>query len=132
MVPTKIRRRPVESPRADQFILALLQHPTLEMAAQSTGINPATAWRWMQHEEFQERYREARRKTFNHAIARLQHASAAAASTLLKVMIDPEAPAYSRVRAADVVLTHALRAIETEDIEVRVARLEAAGSKVRT
>lgn len=45
-------------------------------------------------------------------------------STLLKVMVDPNAPASSRVRAADSVLDHTLKAIEIEDIEVRVAALE--------
>lgn len=129
MLPTKTGKNPTDSARADQFILALLQHATIEKAAESTGINPTTAWRWMKREDFQERFREARRKTFNQAVARLQHASAAAASTLLKVMIDANSPAYSRVRAADIVLTHAIRAMENEDIEVRVARLEAADRK---
>jgi hypothetical protein len=46
----------------------------------------------------------------------------AAATTLLKVMIDPNAPASVRVRAADSVLNHASKAIEIEDIEDVVRR----------
>lgn len=39
-------------------------------------------------------------------------------------MVDPAAPASSRLRAADSVLSHAAKAIEIEDIEARVSELE--------
>jgi hypothetical protein len=51
--------------------------------------------------DFQAAYREARRAAFGQSIARLQQASGAAASTLLKVMLDENTPASTRVRAAD-------------------------------
>ena len=79
--------------------------------------------------EFEIAYREARRAAFGQSIARLQQASSAAVSTLLKVMIDPNSPASTRVRAADSILDHAAKAIEIEDIEVRVAELEAAAQR---
>ena len=60
------------------------------------------------------------------SIARLQQGTSAAATTLLKVMIDPNAPASVRVRAADSVLNHASKAIEIEDIEARLSELERA------
>jgi hypothetical protein len=41
-------------------------------------------------------------------------------------MVDPNAPASTRVRAADSVLDHGAKAIEIEDIEARVAELERA------
>ena len=40
--------------------------------------------------------------------------------------MDPSSPASSRVRAADCVLDYAAKAIEIEDIEVRVTALEQA------
>jgi hypothetical protein len=54
----------------------------------------------------------------------------AAATTMLKIMIDPSPPASVRVRAAECMLDHAAKAIEIDDIEARVAELEraAAGS----
>ena len=69
-------------------------------------------------------YREARRAAFGQSVARLQQASTAAVSTLLKIMVDPAAPAASRVRAADCVLDRAIKGIEVEDIEVRLLELE--------
>jgi len=50
----------------------------------------------------------------------------AAATTLLKTMIDPDTPASVRVRAAEAIFNHAAKAIEIEDIEARVTALEAA------
>jgi 5'-3' exonuclease len=72
--------------------------------------------------------RSARRaaKRFLKSIARLQHTSNAAVGTLLRVMTDREAPAASRVRAADVVLQTALRGMEIEDIDARLRQLEEA------
>ena len=55
-----------------------------------------------------------------------RQASGAAVSTLLKIMVDQTAPASTRVRAADSILDHAAKAIEIEDLEVRVSELERA------
>jgi hypothetical protein len=57
-------------------------------------------------------------------LGRLQQAAGAAAATLLKVMLDATAPPASRVRAADCVLEHAASALDLEDIQVRLAKLE--------
>ena len=110
--------------RQDRMILALLEHPTNEKAATALGISTVTLWRAMQKPEFAEAFRKARREAFSQSVARLQHASNAAVGTLLRVMTDREAPAASRVRAADVVLQTALRGIEMEDLEARLDRLE--------
>ena len=61
------------------------------------------------------------------SIARLQQAAAAAA-TILKVMLDPATPPSLKVCAADSVFAHAAKAIEIEDIEVRLTELERGGS----
>ena len=115
---------PTLGSRQDRMILALLEHPTNEKAATALGISTVTLWRAMQKPEFAEAFRKARREAFSQSVARLQHASNAAVGTLLRVMTDREAPAASRVRAADVVLQTALRGIEMEDIEARVSELE--------
>ena len=113
----------------EQLILALLQQPSLEKAAAAIGISAVTAWRIRQRPEFQQEYRQARRAAFSESIARLQHASGAAVSTLLKVMVDQEAPATSRTRAADSVLRHAANAAELEELESRIQSLERLAQK---
>ncbi len=112
------------SQQRELLIQALLQQPSLEKAAASIGISAVTAWRIRKTPEFQEAYRQARKAAFTEAIARLQHASAAAVSTLLKLMLDQQAPASSRTRAADSVLRHAADAGEWEELEARIQRLE--------
>ena len=108
----------------EQLILALLQQPTLSKAAEQIGISSVTAWRITKTTEFQEEYRQARREAFSQALGRLQQAASAATSTLLKIMVDATAPPASRVRAANCILEHAANALEVEDLQVRLAKLE--------
>src|SRR5712672_3011521 len=102
----------------------MLTQRNVEEAARSVGISTATLMRWQKLPEFQTAYREARRAAYGQAIARLQQGTSAAATTLLKTMIDPGTPASVRVRAAEAIFNHAAKAIEIEDIEARVAELE--------
>ena len=112
--------------KKEEAIAALLTQRNIEEAAKSIGIGTQTMLRWLKIPEFEQAYREARRSAFAQSIARLQQASTAAVTTLLKIMVDPNAPASTRVRAADSVLDHSRQAIEIEDVEVRVAALERA------
>jgi hypothetical protein len=112
--------------KKEEAIAALLTQRNIEEAAKSIGIAPNTLLKWMKEPEFQAAYREARRAAFGQSIARLQQGTAAAASTLLKTMIDANTPASVKVRAAEAIFNHAAKAIEIEDIEARVAALEAA------
>ena len=112
--------------KMEEAIAALLTQRNIEDAAKTAGIGTQTLLRWLKVPEFEKAYREARRAAFGQATARLQQATSAAVSTLLKVMIDPNSPASTRVRAADSILDHAKHAIEIEDIEARVDALERA------
>ena len=58
----------------------------------------------------------------------MQQAAGAAVNSVLKVMFDQLTPASTKLRAADLVLTHGAKAIEIEDLEVRLAELEAAAA----
>jgi transposase-like protein len=112
--------------KKEEAIAALLTQRTTEDAARAVGIGPATLLRWMKEPEFDAAYRKTRHAAYSQSVARLQQASSAAATTLLKIMLDVNAPAATRVRAADSVLDHAAKAIEIEDVEARVAALEGA------
>lgn len=112
--------------KMEAAIVALLTQKNQEEAARVAGISPATLLRWQKLPEFQKAYRAARRAAHGQAIARLQQATSAAVSTLLKVMVDPNTPASTRVRAADSVMNHSAKSIELEDFEVRLAEVESA------
>lgn len=115
--------------KKEEAIVALLTQRNIEEAAKAVGIAPRTLVNWLKLPEFQAAYREARRSAYGQAIARLQQGTSAAATTLLKTLIDPATPASVKVRAAEAIFNHAAKAIEIEDIEARVAALEEAAPK---
>lgn len=115
--------------KKEEAIAALLTQRNVEAAARSVGIGANTLLRWMKDRDFDAAYRDARRAAFGQSIARLQQATSAAATTLLKTMIDANTPASVKVRAAEAIFNHAAKAIEIEDIEARVAVLEQAAGK---
>ena len=110
--------------KKEEAIAALLTQRNIEEAAKAAGIGANTLLRWLKVPEFQAAYRDARRDAFGQSIARLQQGTSAAATTLLKTMIDPNTPASVKVRAAEAIFNHAAKAIEIEDIEARVSALE--------
>ena len=114
------------SRKMEEAVAALLTQRNVEEAARAAGIGAATLLRWQKLPEFKKALREARRAAHQQSNARLQQATSAAVSTLLKVMVDPATPASTKVRAADSVLNHSAKAIELEDIEARVEELERA------
>jgi hypothetical protein len=114
------------SRKMEEAVAALITQRNHEEAAKAVGIGTATLLRWQKQPEFQHAYRIARRAAHTQAIARLQQAASAAVSTLLKVMVDANTPASTKVRAADSVLNHSAKAIEIEDVDVRISELERA------
>ena len=89
--------------KKEDAIAALLTQRNIEEAAKVAGIGANTLLRWLKVPEFQTAYRQARREAFGQAVARLQQGTSAAATTLLKTMIDPATPASVRVRAAEAI-----------------------------
>jgi len=119
------------SRKMEEAVAALLTQKSLEEAARSVGISTATLLRWQKLPEFDKAYREARRDAFGQSISRLHQMSSAAVATLGKVMIDPNTPPSTRVRAAEAIITHGAKAIELEDLETRIAALELAADSSR-
>ena len=87
--------------KMEQVVVALLSHRSIEEAAHEVGVTPNTLLRWMREPEFRNACREARHTVFSHAIGRLQDAAGAAATTLLKIMLDTSVPPATRLRAAE-------------------------------
>src|SRR5690242_14988069 len=110
--------------KMEEAVAALLTQRNHDEAARAAGISPATLLRWQKQPEFKKAYQEARRTAFGQSIARLQQGTTAAATTLLKLLVEPGVPPSVRARAADSIFNHAAKAIEIEDIEARVSELE--------
>jgi hypothetical protein len=117
--------------KKEDAIVALLTHRTIEEAARAVNISPKTLLRWQKDADFDAEYRKAKRAAYGQATARMHHLTGAAVSTLGKIMLDPAMPPATRVRAADSILDHSAKAIEIEDVEVRVAALEQAAEEAK-
>jgi hypothetical protein len=74
--------------------------------------------------EFDAAFQAARRAAYGQTMARLQHGSSAAAMILMKVMLDQNTPASTRVRAAEIVVNEAAKVFEIEVIEACVSECE--------
>lgn len=119
------------SRKQEQAIAALLTYPTIEQAAKAVGVGETTLWRWLQDEDFQELYRQAKREVVSQAITRLQQASCEAVEALREIINNAEAPAHARVSAAKAVLEAAQKGVENEDLAQRIKALERALLKER-
>ena len=112
--------------KMEAAVAGLLTQKNQEEAARAAGISVATLLRWQKLPEFQKAYREAKQAAHRQTSARLQQAAPAAVTTLVKTILDANTPASVRVRAAECILNHSMKAIELEDIEARFAELERA------
>jgi transposase-like protein len=117
--------------KKEAAIVELLSQRNVDEAARAAGVGSRTLYRWMKEPDFDAAYRAARRAAFSQSAARLQQMCSAAVTTLGKIMVDPNSPVASRVRAAGSVLDHAAKSIELEDIEVRVSELERAAEAAK-
>jgi transposase-like protein len=117
--------------KKEQAVAALLSHRTVEEAARAVGISPNTLLRWLKKPEFQAACQNARRSASRQAIARLRDALGAAVMTLLKIMVDPNAPSGIRLRAAEIVLEQDAKYIALEEIEGRLSELERSAAETQ-
>ena len=111
------------SRKQEQTIAALLTCDSITAAAAGCGVAEATIHRWLKDADFQTAYREARRVVVQHAIVQVQRVTGEAVETLRSVMQDADAPASARVSAAKAILETAVKAVELEDLEGRIAAL---------
>jgi hypothetical protein len=112
--------------KKEDAIAALLSQRTIEDAAKAAKIGTNTLLRWLKEPEFNSAYLAARRAGVHQAVARMQQATGAAGTVVLRLMTDANVPAAVRLRAAECVFTHAIKGIELEDVEVRLSELERA------
>lgn len=108
--------------RREQAVAALLLAPTVEAAAEKSGVSYRTLKNWLVEPDFRRQYREARRQLVEGALGRLQQAASQAVDTLVGLLGCGHAP--TRARAALGILEHAARAVQLADLTERVEALE--------
>jgi DNA-binding MurR/RpiR family transcriptional regulator len=111
-------------------VAALLAQPSIGEAAKAAGVGEKTLWRWLQKDGFQEAYRNARRRVVDHALSQVQAGMIEAVQTLRNVMNNRKTAASARVSAARAMIGFGFQAVEVEDLEKRIAALEARTGKI--
>ena len=105
-------------------LAALAETASLDEAARTAGVAPASLVRWLRRDEFQKAHQDLKKESVTQALSRLQHTSGEAVETIRSIMNDPKNQANVRFTAAKTLLDLALKATELEDLEARITRLE--------
>lgn len=110
----------------NKLITELASGATQESAAASAGCSKATVARRLRDPDFRRRVSEARHDHMRRSIDRLTAGGLVAATVLIQIAGDRDAPASARVAAAGKVLELGYRGVELLDVETRLADLQAA------
>jgi hypothetical protein len=103
-------------------IHALVRGLSTSGAAAEVGVSAMTVVRWRRDPDFQAAYKDAVRRVFGDGLDRLQAVARKAVYTLHECL--GAAKASDRIKAADRLLAHGLRAAELKDLAERVEALE--------
>lgn len=111
-------------PRTELVIAAVLRARTLKEAAEELGMGYRTLKSWMSRDEFRSEYDEAKRLLLDETVNQLRTAGGEGVAALRDVANNRENPPAARASAARGLLEVLLRAVETQDLAPRVAKLE--------
>ncbi len=105
------------------LILALAAGQNVPSAAQAAGVSTPTVYRRLKCAAFRQRIAEVRERMLQEAVGRLLTVSVGAIYTLARSLKSKNETL--RIRAANDLLTHMFKGMETVDLAARVARMEA-------
>lgn len=112
------------SPAKRRLIAAMLSERDVRSAAAKAKVSERSAHRWMHEPAFKAELEAAERQAIDGAILQLAGLSGSAVQALRQVMSDGEAPAGSRVAAANAALGRLLDLRELSELESRLAAIE--------
>lgn len=105
-------------------IRALLNKPTIELAAKESQVGESTLYHWLRQDDFRQALTAAESDALDNASRRLVSLTEHAISLITQTMADKQMHPALRLRAAQIVLENMLRLRELRSIEQRLAALE--------
>lgn len=110
------------SRKQEKVLTDLLNGSTITDAAKTNGVSETTIYKWFNEENFKSEHRRLKREAFEISVSKIQHKTDKAIETLEKNLTcgNPNA----EIRAAQILLDHAAKGIETMDILERLEALE--------
>ena len=111
------------SPRQKAGIRALLNAPTVVLAAKEVGVTKATLWRWLAQETFADALRRAQALALAQSVRALQQSMDEAVASVRDGMNEDNAP-NTRLKAADIVFGRIAALYSLVEIDERLAVVE--------
>lgn len=110
------------SRKQEKVMTDLLNGLTIADAAKANKVTESTIYNWLNDDAFKTEYRRLKREAFEVSIGKIQQKTDKAIETLEKNLTcgNPNA----EIRAAQILLDHSSKAIETMDILERLENLE--------
>lgn len=113
------------TPEQAQAIAALLSEKDTRAAAAKAGCGERTLYGWLNEPDFKKALQAAEAELIDMAVRRLAGAAGDAIGVLVTVMNNKRSAASVRVRAATVVIEQLIKLRELNNLEGRIAALEA-------
>jgi len=110
--------------KMEAAVQALFSERNQAEAARVAGIDPSTLRRWLRLPEFQAEYLQVRRDAVSQTNGRIQHLSGVLLSVAQKLLADAVTPASVKAHLILGLLDRGNKAVEQEDILVRLAAVE--------
>jgi hypothetical protein len=109
----------------ERALEVLMRGGTQEEAAKAAGSSSRTVRNWLKTSEFRNALNDARTGAWTETTSLLQSHAREAVATLSAVMRDEQARGWERVAAAKALLDQSRRAVELDDVQLRLAEVEA-------
>lgn len=122
--------------KKDDFLVALMQHPTVTAAAKAANVRRATAHTWLNDPEFQRDLSRLRTETLGAVASYLQGRLALCAEALMAIVEDEHVSPQIRINAIQQTFAACRSLTENvemlhriEELEARAAEFESATGK---
>ncbi len=106
----------------DRAIAAILEEPSLRIAAERLHVQERTVLNWLKRPEFKKAFLDARRRVLDATVTRLTKATGLAVEALVRNLDNKKATV--QIRAAVAILNHAFRGLEQTDLIERLQEME--------
>lgn len=109
--------------REQRFVEGILAGLSIQAAAEQAGISRKTAFRWMRRETVRQAIQEGKRERWSSLEHKLQQYADQALNVVVEIM-NGNAGAATRLRAAIAILDLVIKVSEYTELERRVTELE--------
>lgn len=106
-------------------VKALLSCPTVAEASRQCGTPEQTLHKWLRNEEFAAELKKGRNASFNRATDALKRYALNAVDALYGLMTAADATPRDRISAADKILSHAIRYVDSNEMQAKLEELRA-------